>query len=55
VDINSRYQKEFAHWQEQGILEKKPDSWELSREALLRVDSLLYQFFLPQHRDAKYV
>ena len=55
VDINSRYQKEFAHWQEQGILEKKPDSWELSREALLRVDSLLHQFFLPQHRDAKYV
>jgi len=31
------------------------EEWTLSREALLRVDSLLDQFFLPQHQDARYV
>jgi oxygen-independent coproporphyrinogen-3 oxidase len=55
VDIESRYQAEFAGWLDQGIVEKQSDAWVLSRDALLRVDSLLHQFFLPQHRDAKYV
>ena len=35
----------FSDWESRGILEKKTESWELSREALLRVDSLLHQFF----------
>ena len=55
VDIESRYRAEFAEWLDQGIVEKHSDAWVLSRDALLRVDSLLHQFFLPQHRDAKYV
>jgi oxygen-independent coproporphyrinogen-3 oxidase len=55
VDIESRYRAEFAEWLDQGIVEKHSDAWVLSQDALLRVDSLLHQFFLPQHRDAKYV
>jgi len=54
-DIESRYQVELAQWQNKGMVEKHSDAWVLSRDALLRVDSLLHQFFLPQHRDAKYV
>jgi oxygen-independent coproporphyrinogen-3 oxidase len=26
----------------------------LSREGLMQVDRLLHEFFLPQHRDARY-
>ena len=55
VDIESRYQAELAQWQDKGMVEKHSDAWVLSRDALLRVDSLLHQFFLPQHSDAKYV
>ena len=55
VDIESKYRAEFAGWLDQGIVEKHSDAWVLSRDALLRVDSLLHQFFLPQHKDAKYV
>lgn len=55
VDAEERYRPVLEDWQRQGILEKRADRWVLSRDALLRVDSLLHQFFLPQHRDAKYV
>lgn len=55
VDVEERYRPVLEDWQRQGILEKRADRWVLSRDALLRVDSLLHQFFLPQHRDAKYV
>jgi oxygen-independent coproporphyrinogen-3 oxidase len=55
INIDERYRSIFSDWESRGILEKKTESWELSREALLRVDSLLHQFFLPQHQNAKYV
>lgn len=55
VDVEERYRPVLEDWQMLGILEKRADRWVLSRDALLRVDSLLHQFFLPQHRDAKYV
>ena len=55
VDVEERYRPVLEDWQRLGILEKRADRWVLSRDALLRVDSLLHQFFLPQHRDAKYV
>ncbi len=55
VDVEERYRPVLEDWQRQGIIEKRADRWVLSRDALLRVDSLLHQFFLPQHRDAKYV
>ena len=55
IDIAARYRSILDGWESEGILQKQTDQWTLSRDALLRVDSLLYQFFLPQHRDAKYV
>ncbi len=39
---------------DQGYLDWKKDRIELTSEGLLRVDSLLPGFFLPQHRGARY-
>jgi oxygen-independent coproporphyrinogen-3 oxidase len=55
IDLSGRYGEIFNHWRQEGILQEEPDRLTLSREALLRVDSLLHQFFLPQHQDARYV
>ena len=38
----------------EGFLEPGSDSLRLKRDGLLQVDRLLYEFFLPQHRDARY-
>lgn len=55
IDAGARYQGIIDDWEEEGILTKHSDLWILSRDALLRVDSLLHQFFLPYHRAARYV
>ena len=55
INLSARYEEIFNHWRHEGILQEEPDRLTLSREALLRVDSLLHQFFLPQHQDARYV
>ena len=51
INLSARYEEIFNHWRHEGILQEEPDRLTLSREALLRVDSLLHQFFLPQHQD----
>ena len=40
--------------QEQGYLIRMQDSLRLNRDGLLQVDRLLYEFFLPEHRNARY-
>ncbi len=55
IDVTARYADLFGEWKREGILHEEPDRLSLSREALLQVDSLLHQFFLPQHQDARYV
>jgi len=55
INLSARYEEIFNHWRHEGILQEESDRLTLSREALLRVDSLLHQFFLPQHQDARYV
>ena len=55
INLQERYGVILKAWKEQGILNMEGEEWTLSREALLRVDSLLDQFFLPQHQDARYV
>ena len=55
INLQERYGEILKAWKEQGILNMEGEEWTLSREALLRVDSLLDQFFLPQHQDARYV
>ena len=44
----------FAALRDEGYVDWKKDRIELTSEGLLRVDSLLPGFFLPQHRDARY-
>ncbi len=38
-----------------GFLIVKGDAVILNREGLLQVDRLLHEFFLPQHRNVRYV
>jgi hypothetical protein len=42
-------------WKECGDLTEVDGDLLLSRDALLRIDSMLHGFFLPQHQNAKYV
>jgi len=44
----------FRALRDQGYLDWKKDRIELTSEGLLRVDSLLPGFFLPEHRGARY-
>ena len=44
----------FTALRDEGYLDWKKDRIELTSEGLLRVDSLLPGFFLPQHRGARY-
>ena len=43
----------LARLEEQGFVRLEAESIRLSREGLLQVDSLLHNFFLPQHRDVR--
>lgn len=52
IDVQSRYAEVFNAWEKAGDLEKREDELRLSRDALLRVDSMLYDLFLPQHKDS---
>ena len=44
----------FSALRDEGYLEWNKDRVELTWEGLLRVDSLLPGFFLPEHRNARY-
>ena len=37
-----------------GFLQIEGDSVNINREGLLQVDRLLHEFFLPEHRNARY-
>ena len=52
IDLHERFSDVFREWKESGDLIEGEDELCLSRDALLRVDSMLYRFFLPQHQDA---
>lgn len=54
-DVAARFAEILTDLQQAGDLTCEEDHLVLSRDALLRVDSLLHRFFLPQHRDARYV
>ncbi|HSF17511.1 MAG TPA: coproporphyrinogen-III oxidase family protein [Vicinamibacteria bacterium] len=53
-DILEDFQDPLGDLQERGLLTIEGDALRLSREALLRVDSLLPRFFLPEHRSTRY-
>ena len=55
VDVQSHFAKPFATLNDDGYLaESSPDIVQLSRDGLLRVDSLLPRFFLPAHTEIRY-
>jgi oxygen-independent coproporphyrinogen-3 oxidase len=54
VDLPQRFAPELARLQEWGFLAVDGDLLRLNREGLLQADRLVHEFFLPQHRDARY-
>jgi oxygen-independent coproporphyrinogen-3 oxidase len=53
VDVRQKFAGPLAELEGTGFVRLEDDTLRLSREGLLQVDKLLYQFFLPQHRDAR--
>jgi oxygen-independent coproporphyrinogen-3 oxidase len=54
VDVRERFSGQWADLIEKGNARWSGDGVELTREALLKVDTLLPAFFLPQHQNARY-
>ena len=54
VDVAQRFHTEFQDLKAKNLLSIQDDWLVLTREALLRVDTLLHAFFLPQHRGTRY-
>ena len=55
VDVMSRFSDGISSLEAEGILQlRTPERIELTREGLLRVDTLLPRFFLPQHQTVRY-
>ena len=52
VELLQRFAAPLDSLRQQGLLDMEGDILRLSRTGLLKVDELLYQFFLPQHRAA---
>ena len=54
VEITDRFSAPLERLREWGYLTIEGDELQLNREGLLQVDRLIHEFFLPQHRDARY-
>jgi oxygen-independent coproporphyrinogen III oxidase len=54
VDVTTRFSEPLRRLQDWGFLTIEGDTIRLDREALLQVDRLLHEFYLPEHRDARY-
>ena len=54
VDIQRRFADSLGKLEDRGFLELDDIDLRLNRDGLLQVDRLLYEFFLPQHRNARY-
>jgi oxygen-independent coproporphyrinogen-3 oxidase len=54
VDVGQRFAAPLDHLKEEGFLRMDTDDLLLNRHGLLQVDRLLHEFFLPQHRGARY-
>jgi oxygen-independent coproporphyrinogen-3 oxidase len=53
-DVVARYRHQLAELSAEGFLTTAPDRVALTREGLLRVDSLLPRFFKPEHSTVRY-
>lgn len=54
VDVAEHFADAIKGHQDAGYLTIDGDRVELNRDGLLQVDRLLHDFFLPEHRDARY-
>ncbi len=54
VKVGERFRPEWDDLKRCGLISEQGDWLVLTREALLKVDTLLHAFFLPQHRGARY-
>jgi oxygen-independent coproporphyrinogen III oxidase len=54
VDLRARFAESLQTLREWGFLEDAGEDLWLNREGLLQADRLVHEFFLPQHRDARY-
>ena len=54
VNPQQRFAKPLRRIKEWGYLNIDGDTVRINREGLLQVDRLLHEFFLPEHRNARY-
>jgi putative oxygen-independent coproporphyrinogen III oxidase len=54
VDPEHRFAEPLQRLKDWGFLTLEGDQVRINREGLLQVDRLLHEFFLPQHRNARY-
>ncbi|HEY1171449.1 MAG TPA: coproporphyrinogen-III oxidase family protein [Verrucomicrobiae bacterium] len=54
VDVLQRFSEPIQRLKDWGFLTQEGDMLYLSREALLQVDKLLHEFFLPEHKNTRY-
>lgn len=54
VDIRKRFATTLRSLEDSGFLKVDGETISLNREGLLQVDRLLHEFFLPEHRNARY-
>jgi oxygen-independent coproporphyrinogen-3 oxidase len=54
ADIVAQWRSVWDGYVEQGYVELGDDEVRLTREGLLRVDSLLSAFFEPEHQNVRY-
>lgn len=54
VNIQEKFAAPISSLREHGWLKVEGKTLRLSRDGLLQVDKLLHDFFLPQHRTARY-
>jgi oxygen-independent coproporphyrinogen-3 oxidase len=54
VDIRERFAAPLGTLRDAGFLENGGEELRLNRKGLLQVDRLVHEFFLPQHRNARY-
>jgi oxygen-independent coproporphyrinogen-3 oxidase len=54
ADPVARFADPIRRMQEWGFLAVEGDAIRIHREGLLQIDKLLHEFFLPEHREARY-
>ena len=54
MEIRERFAGPLNTLREWGFLTEAGDELRLNRAGLLQADRLVHEFFLPQHRDARY-